>query len=57
MPLRFWFATVIICLLCQKNDAQDSNILKVRVDLVLVNVSVTDSQGYFVPNLLLKDYC
>src|SRR2546429_6157259 len=56
MTLKFWIAAVVICLLRQKTDAQDSNILKVRVDLVLVDVSVTDNQGYFVPNLLLKDF-
>src|ERR1051326_4326451 len=36
--------------------AQDDGVIRIETDLVLINATVTDSKGHYIPNLKLQDF-
>lgn len=52
------FAALIAGLLCSANlrSQQDDDVVRVNTDLVILNVTVTDKSGQYVPGLRLADF-
>ncbi|HEV2883598.1 MAG TPA: VWA domain-containing protein [Pyrinomonadaceae bacterium] len=57
---RFALACLLLCLftsLCSQNvAAQDDDVVRIDTDLVVLNLTVTDAAGQYVPGLKLSDF-
>ena len=59
LPLRirsFLVLLIIVVLFPQLVAAQDDDVLRVDTDLVVLNITVTDKNGKYIPNLKLSDF-
>jgi Ca-activated chloride channel homolog len=59
LPFRFGSLLVvllIVVLFPQLTAAQDDDVLRVDTDLVVLNITVTDKDGKYVPKLKLSDF-
>lgn len=47
---------LLISFICPLALAQDDDVVRVNTDLVVLNVTVTDKTGHYVPSLKVKDF-
>jgi Ca-activated chloride channel family protein len=57
-PLAVFFAIAIAALICPSllRSQQDDDVVRVNTELVILNVTVTDKSGQYVPGLHLSDF-
>src|SRR5512144_2729047 len=47
---------LLLLFICPVALAQDDGVVRVNTDLVVLNVTVTDKTGHYVPSLKVKDF-
>src|SRR5688572_24140681 len=52
----FWKAAVACLLITSSAMAQDDDVVRVDADLVVLNVTVTNKEGKYIPGLKLSDF-
>ena len=56
LSLKVILPFLLISFICPLALAQDDDVVRVNTDLVILNVTVTDKTGHYVPSLRVKDF-
>lgn len=56
LSLKVILPFLLISFICPLALAQDDDVVRVNTDLVVLNVTVTDKTGHYVPSLKVKDF-